>query len=126
MHSELMQQLDRIHAILGDGIAPPEALSGYLAFLDSMPRDVSFSADVTVAMALVDNVLAIDELKLEHRSLRSPLDALESATYELLVRIGRRHAEIISHGRTRPRARSVPQPTLCPEVLQCVTGVVSG
>jgi hypothetical protein len=100
MDREFMQHLDRIHATLADGFAPPEALSGYLAFLDAIPRDVSFSAHVTVAMALVDNVLAIDELKLEHRRLRCPLDALESATYELLVRIGHRHAEIISHRHT--------------------------
>ena len=97
MDAELMQQLDRIHAILGDGFAPPEALSGYLAFLDGMPQSATFSPHVRVAMALVDNVLAIDELKLEHRKLHCPLDAVEAATYELLVRIGRRHAEIISH-----------------------------
>ena len=113
MDAELMQQLDRIHAVLGDGCAPPEALSGYLAFLDAMPQGVAFSPHVTVAMALVDNVLAIDELKLEHRRLRCPLDAAETATYELLVRIGRRHAEIMSHTHTPARPQLAAAASVC-------------
>ena len=96
MDSDLIEQVDRVHALLGGGPASPEALSGYLAFLDSMPQEASVSATAIVAVAMIDNVLAWDELKLEHRKLREALDAVESTTYELLVRIGQRHAEIIS------------------------------
>jgi hypothetical protein len=94
--AELMQQLDAIHARMADGFAPPEALTQYLAFLDAMPDGVSLSSKVTVALALIDNVLAIDELKLEQRKLYRGLDAVENTTYELLVRIGRRHADIMT------------------------------
>ena len=114
MDTKLMQQqLDRIHALLGDGFAPPEALSAYLAFLDAIPAGVGFSPDVMVAIALVDNVLAIDELKLEHRKLRCPLDAVEAAIYELLVRIGHRHAEIISHTNTKVPAQLASPVSAC-------------
>jgi hypothetical protein len=92
-----MQRLDGIHALLGHGFAPPDALSSYLAFLDAIPHGASIAPKVTVAVALIDNVLAMDELKLEQRKLSCALDAVEAATYELLVRIGRKHAEIITH-----------------------------
>jgi hypothetical protein len=94
--ADLMQQLDAIHARMADGFAPPEALTQYLDFLDAMPHGVSLSSKVTVALALIDNVLAIDELKLEQRKLYRGLDAVENTTYELLVRIGRRHAHIMT------------------------------
>jgi hypothetical protein len=61
-----------------------------------MPQDIRLTPKATVAVALIDNVLAMDELKLEQRQLRCTLDAVESATYALLVRIGHRHAEMIS------------------------------
>jgi hypothetical protein len=96
--AELMQQLDRIHAQLGAGFAPIDALSGYLAFLEAVPQGMRFGPKVTVALALLDNVLAMDELKLEHRKLRRALEGIEAATYELLVRIGQRHAHIIGCG----------------------------
>jgi hypothetical protein len=95
-NAELMKQLDRMHALMASGFASPEALSSYLAFLDAMPRDIRLTPKATVAVALIDNVLAMDELKLEQRQLRCTLDAAESATYTLLVRIGHRHAEMIS------------------------------
>jgi hypothetical protein len=96
MDVHLMQQLDRIHAQLGNGFAPPQALSSYLSFLETMPDGASFSPKTTAAVAMIDNVLALDELKLEKRKLGRTLDSVESATYELLVRIGRKHAEIIN------------------------------
>jgi hypothetical protein len=96
MESDLIDQVDRVHAALGRGVAPPEALSGYLAFLDGLPQETSISPNAIVAVAMIDNVLAWDELKLEQRKLREALDAIENTTYELLVRIGQKHAEIIS------------------------------
>ena len=60
---------------------------------------------VTVALALVDTVLAMDELKLEKRKLRSTLDPVESATYDLLVRIGERHAQMMKQTTALPVAK---------------------
>ena len=97
LDAALSQQLDVIHAQLGDGFAPAESLAAYLAFLETIPHGMRFDAKVTVALALIDNVLAMDELKLEERKLRRALDAVESATYDLLVRIGRRHGQLIGH-----------------------------
>src|SRR3982750_2629347 len=89
--AELMQQLDRIHAQLGGGLAPLEALSRYLAFLNAVASDVRFGPKATVAVALIDNVLAMDELKLEKRKLRCAPEGIEAATYDVLVEIGQRH-----------------------------------
>ena len=95
IEAELMQRLDDIHALSANGLAPHDTLSNYLAFLDTMPQGMRLCAKAIVAVALIDNVFAMDELKLEQRGLRCSLDARESAMYELLVRIGRKHGQMI-------------------------------
>jgi hypothetical protein len=90
-----MQRLDKIHALSASGFAPLETLSNYLAFLDAMPQGMRLRPKAIVAVALIDNVFAMDELKLEQRQLRCALDAVETATYSLLVRIGCKHGQII-------------------------------
>jgi hypothetical protein len=90
-----MQRLDKLHALSANGFASPETLSSYLEFLDAMPDGIRLCPNAVVAVALIDNVLAMDELKLEQCQLRRSLDAVESATYGLLVRIGRKHGQMI-------------------------------
>ena len=92
---ELMRRVDEIHAASANGSAPPETLADYLSFLDAMPEGMRVCPKAIVAVALIDNMLAMDELKLEQRQLRRSLDAAEAATYGLLVRIGRKHGQII-------------------------------
>jgi hypothetical protein len=90
-----MQRLDKLHALSADGFASPETLSNYLEFLDAMPDGMRLRPKAIVAVALIDNVLAMDELKLEQCRLRRSLDVVETATYGLLVRIGRKHGQMI-------------------------------
>jgi hypothetical protein len=96
LEATVMQQLDRIHAASADGFTPAEALSSYLAMLQAMPQGICFGPKLTVAIALIDNIFAMDELKLEKQKLRRTLNAAEAATYDLLLRIGLKHAQILA------------------------------
>ena len=95
---ELLRRLDNIHALSATGSAPAGSLLSYLEFLNAIPGGLRLGPKAIVALALIDNMFAMDELELEQRQLRRSLDANESATYDLLVRIGRKHAQMIRRG----------------------------